>query len=82
MRHQTGPDQCKIGEAPELSEGFVIDLATQFTKASKQRLSRCARSILPTCVLFSGIALLTLQYPLQRIIHYPPVLVELGYKTI
>ena len=39
-------------------------------------------SISPARVLRPGVALLPLQPPLQRIIHDPPVRVELDYEAI
>ena len=73
----------KIGEPVKLGESFVIDLAAILTNTSHQPLPRCAeRSLLPTRVLFAGVALSPLEDPLQRVIHDPPVLVELGYEAI
>ena len=66
-----------------MGEGFVVDFAAIFANTSQQALSRCAEgSILPARIFFAGIALPPLQDPLQRIVHDPPVRVELRYEPI
>jgi len=73
----------EVGEGTKLGEGYVIDLAARFANTPQQSLSRRAEgSVLPAGVLFAGFALPPLQYPLQRIIHDPPVRVELRHDAI
>ena len=72
-----------VGELLEIGECILIDLSAILTNAVQQCFSRGAeRSILPTGVLFAGIALPPLQDPLERIIDDPPVRVELRYEPV
>ena len=67
----------------QISECLLVDVAAVLTNAAQQCFSRGAeRPVLPTGVLFAGIAPPALQDPLQRVIYGPPVLIELGYDVI
>ncbi|MGB6923068.1 MAG: hypothetical protein WBE08_06330, partial [Methyloceanibacter sp.] len=60
---------------PKLGARVGIDFAAILTNAAQQSFSRGAeRTVSPARVLFSGTALLPLQYPLQRIIDDPPAI--------
>jgi hypothetical protein len=51
--------------------------------AAQQHFPRGAEgTALPAGVLIARIALPPLQHPLQRIVHDPPNLIELGYEAI
>jgi hypothetical protein len=77
------PVGVPVRERLKLGEGVGVDLAAIFADAPEQRLSRSAEGATPPAgVLLAGIALPPLQNPLQRIIHDPPVRIELGYKAI
>ena len=77
------PVRMKFGKHLQLGQSIVVDLAAVLTNTPQQSLTRCAeRSVLPPRVLFAGVAFSSLQDPLQRAIHDPPTLVELGYEPI
>ena len=60
-----------------------IDLAAILAHAQQQGLSRSAEGAAPPAgVLIARIAFPPLQHPLQRIVHDPPGLIELGYEVI
>jgi hypothetical protein len=73
----------KFGEHLQLGQSIVVDLAAILTNTPQQPFSRGAKgSVLPSRVPFARIALPSLQDPLQRVIHDPPVLIELECETI
>jgi hypothetical protein len=77
------PLRVEFGECEKPGERFVVDLAAIITNTSQQPFSRRAEgSVLPAGILFSGIALPPLKYPLKRVINDPPVDVELCYEAI
>jgi hypothetical protein len=77
------PTKMKLGERSQLGKGIVINFTTELTNTAQQCLSRGAkRPVLPARVLFAGFALPSLQDPLQRIVHDPPILVKLRCKPI
>jgi hypothetical protein len=69
-----------------LANGPMLALiwqAAMLSDAARQSFARSAeRATLPAGVLFARTSLPSLQYPLQRIIHYPPALVKLRYEPI
>lgn len=70
-------------ERVNFGQCLTVDLATVLAGAAKQGASRPGDgAALPARVLFAGIALPTLQNPLQRVIDDPPGLVELCYEAI
>ena len=77
------PAAMKFGEGSQSHKGFAIDVAASFANTAEQAIPRCAEeSISPAGVLFAGVALFPLKYPLQRIIDEPPVRVQLRYEAI
>jgi hypothetical protein len=72
-----------VGERLEIDECILIDLAAILTNGAQQYFSRGAEgSVSPTGVLFAGFALPSLQDPLQRVIHHPPIIIQLRYEAI
>jgi len=71
------------GEGSELGERSWLYIAAVFAHTAEQSFPHGAEgSVSPARILDPEVALLPLQSPLQRIIHDPPGLVELGYELI
>jgi hypothetical protein len=72
-----------IRQPLKMGDRVGVHFAAVLPNAAKQCCPRGAeRAVSPTGVLVSRVALLSLQPPLQRIVHYPPAIVELGYEAI
>jgi len=72
-----------VRECLELSEHILVEFAAILTNTAQQSLPRCAEGpIDPAGVSFAWVSLPALEDPLQRIIHDPPIAVELPYKRI
>jgi hypothetical protein len=72
-----------VAECSEVGERGWVYIAAVLAHAAEQSFACCAEgSISPASVFRPGIALLTLQSPLQRIIHDSPARVELSYEAI
>jgi hypothetical protein len=82
----TNPLQRRVIYAAMLANGpqcAFIWRAAVLANAAQQSVSHLAKgSATPTGIFLTRISLLPLQYPLQRISHDPPPLVELGYEAI
>jgi len=71
------------GEGSELGERSWFYVAAVLANAAQQHFPRGAEgTALPAGVLIPWIAFLSLQDPLQRVVHDSPSFIELGYETI
>jgi len=72
-----------FGQSPKLGESIRVDFGDTLANAAQESFSRGAeRTVSPARILLPGTALLSLQYPLQRVVNDPPALIELRYEPI